>query len=85
MIAKSWRNKMISILVVEDEDEDEIEGFNLGCDDYICKPFNMKELVLRVKAVLKRTNSIKKENNFNHFVNFSDALTININTREVKA
>lgn len=66
------------------EDEDKIEGFNLGCDDYICKPFNMKELVLRVKAVLKRTEIIQKENNANKFINFSNELKINIDTREVK-
>jgi len=32
------------------------EGFNRGCDDYLTKPFNMKELILRIKAVLRRTS-----------------------------
>jgi two-component system OmpR family response regulator len=41
--------------------EDVIRGFNLGADDYITKPFDSEELLLRVKAVLKRTeNSIQK-------------------------
>ena len=47
------------MLTAKIEDEDKIDGFNLGCDDYIIKPFNISELVLRVKAVLKRCN-IKK-------------------------
>lgn len=74
----------IIMVTAKIEDEDKIEGFNLGCDDYICKPFNMKELVLRVKAVLKRTEIIQKENNANKFINFSNELKINIDTREVK-
>lgn len=35
--------------------EDKIEGFKIGCDDYITKPFSVEELILRIKAVLKRT------------------------------
>jgi two-component system, OmpR family, response regulator VicR len=35
--------------------EDRIEGFNIGCDDYITKPFSMEELILRVHAVLRRS------------------------------
>ncbi len=45
----------IVMLTAKIEDEDRIEGFNLGCDDYLCKPFNVKELVLRVKAILKKS------------------------------
>jgi DNA-binding response OmpR family regulator len=35
--------------------EDKIEGFQAGCDDYLAKPFSMEELVMRIKAVLRRT------------------------------
>ncbi len=35
--------------------EDKIEGFKIGCDDYITKPFSVEELILRVQAVLKRS------------------------------
>lgn len=48
----------IMMLTAKIEDEDRIEGFQLGCDDYICKPFNIMELLLRVKAILKRTSKI---------------------------
>ncbi|MBU0983481.1 MAG: response regulator transcription factor [candidate division Zixibacteria bacterium] len=34
--------------------EDRIQGFKIGCDDYITKPFSMEELMLRIRAVLKR-------------------------------
>lgn len=37
--------------------EDKIEGFELGADDYVTKPFSMEELVLRIQAVLKRTTA----------------------------
>lgn len=70
----------IIMVTAKIEDEYGIEGFNMGCDDYICKPFNMKELILRVKAILKRTNRDKDKNDF---INLSDILTINTKTREV--
>jgi two-component system response regulator VicR len=37
--------------------EDKIEGFHLGCDDYITKPFSVEELLLRIQAVLRRSGS----------------------------
>jgi DNA-binding response OmpR family regulator len=40
------------------EESDRILGFEIGADDYITKPFSPKELVLRVQAVLRRTNQI---------------------------
>lgn len=47
----------IIMLTAKIEDEDRIEGFGLGCDDYVCKPFNVMELLCRIKAILKRTKS----------------------------
>lgn len=37
--------------------QDRIAGFNVGADDYLCKPFNVDELILRVRAILRRTQS----------------------------
>ena len=45
-------------LTAKNSSEDIIEGFESGCDDYITKPFNMKELIARIKALLKRTNNL---------------------------
>lgn len=48
-------------------DEDKIEAYDSGADDYLCKPFSSVELVLRVKAVLKRTKTeYKNEIEFLH-------------------
>jgi len=45
----------------KDQDEDIEEGFICGGDDYLKKPFNIKELLYRVKAILRRTCAIKHE------------------------
>jgi two-component system alkaline phosphatase synthesis response regulator PhoP len=45
----------IIMLTARDDDVDKIVGLELGADDYITKPFNPRELVARVKAVLRRT------------------------------
>lgn len=45
----------IIFLTARDTENDTVTGFNLGADDYIAKPFSIRELLLRVKAVLRRT------------------------------
>ncbi len=45
----------IIMLTARDEDVDKIVGLELGADDYLTKPFNPRELVARVKAILRRT------------------------------
>lgn len=47
----------IIFLTAKDTEEDMLEGFQLGADDYIAKPFSIKEVLARVKAVLGRTSS----------------------------
>ena len=42
------------------------EGFDAGGDDYMCKPFSPKELTLRVKALLKRSGVLQKQNRLKH-------------------
>jgi two-component system, OmpR family, response regulator RpaA len=44
----------ILFLTAKIKDEDKIAGFNAGADDYLCKPFNVDELVLRIQAILRR-------------------------------
>jgi two-component system, OmpR family, response regulator RpaA len=44
----------VLFLTAKSKDEDKIEGFRAGADDYLPKPFNMEELQLRVKAILRR-------------------------------
>ena len=49
----------IIMLTARDEDIDKILGLELGADDYLTKPFNPRELVARVKAILRRSESRK--------------------------
>ena len=49
----------IIMLTAKSEIEDKLNGLEHGADDYITKPFSMRELVARIKAVLKRTNNIE--------------------------
>ncbi|MEA3553149.1 MAG: response regulator transcription factor [Campylobacterota bacterium] len=53
---KGYLNPVI-YLTAKDKDEDILEGFNRGGDDYITKPFNLNVLKARVKAVIKRTSN----------------------------
>ena len=49
----------IIMLTAKSEIDDKLNGLEHGADDYITKPFSMRELVARIKAVLKRTNNIE--------------------------
>jgi len=49
----------IIMLTARVDDSDRIIGLELGADDYITKPFNPREVVARVRAVLRRTNAVK--------------------------
>lgn len=49
----------IIMLTAKSEIEDKLNGLEHGADDYITKPFAMRELMARIKAVLKRTNNIQ--------------------------
>ena len=51
----------VLFLTAKAKDEDKIEGFRAGGDDYLVKPFNMQELELRVKAILRRAGPEKAE------------------------
>jgi DNA-binding response OmpR family regulator len=51
----------IVFLTARGMSEDRIKGFKLGADDYITKPFSSEELILRIKAILKRNPNFKEE------------------------
>ena len=51
----SDREQPIIMLTAKTSDEDIIQGLSLGADDYVAKPFSVAQLVLRVKAVLRRS------------------------------
>lgn len=51
----------IIFLTARDTENDTVTGFNLGADDYISKPFSLREVMVRVRAVLRRTTTENEE------------------------
>lgn len=47
----------IILLTAKGEEANRVQGFELGADDYIVKPFSPREVVLRVKAILRRSSA----------------------------
>lgn len=58
---KSTTNIPIIFITAKDTENDTMTGFNLGADDYISKPFSLREVIARVKAVLRRTATDKPD------------------------
>ncbi len=80
---KKEKDVPIIIITAKGEEDDRLLGFKKGADDYITKPFSFKELVLRVKAILKRygeTEFIK----FKDLEIYPEKLKIFKNKEEVK-
>ncbi len=74
-------NVPIIMLTAKSETFDKVLGLELGADDYLTKPFEAKELVARVKAVLRRTET--KEGEQKKVITFEN-LSINIDNYELK-
>lgn len=75
------RKTAIIMLTAKGEEFDKILGLELGADDYITKPFSIRELLARVKAVLRRSANVKAEE-INVFE--SGHLNVNFERHEVK-
>ena len=56
------KNYPIIMLTARGEDRDKIEGLSLGADDYVTKPYNAEELILRIKNLLTRSKFYKENN-----------------------
>ncbi|MCB0507426.1 MAG: response regulator transcription factor [Chitinophagales bacterium] len=71
----------IIFLTAREMQEDKIRGFKLGADDYITKPFNFDELVMRMEAILKRTKSVipeQKEFKIGKYILKTDELKLHL-------
>ena len=77
---KSKSSMPVIILTAKDDEVDKVVGFELGADDYVTKPFSVRELILRVKAVLKR--GVSKSDNVEVQRQFGE-LKIDIDSHEV--
>lgn len=57
---ETYRNISVLMLTAKSEEVDRIVGFELGADDYVVKPFSPRELILRIKSVLRRNLETKE-------------------------
>ena len=79
---KDIKNVPVLMLSARSDEYDKLLGFDLGIDDYVTKPFSPKELMARIKAILKRNN----EEVFNYkdlVINFQSHV-VKINNKEIK-
>ena len=74
----------IIMLTAKGETFDKVLGLELGADDYVTKPFDSKEVMARIKAVLRRANSEGESNNSEKKIVKYDKLEINIENYELK-
>lgn len=63
LLKKDKKTAQVPIIFItaKDTENDTVTGFNLGADDYISKPFSLREVIARVKAVLRRTQQGEQE------------------------
>lgn len=69
----------VLILTAKDSIHDKILGFRSGADDYLVKPFQREELLLRIEAIVRRSNGLYEENR----IYFKD-LELNLSNRQAK-
>jgi len=87
-IRKADINTPIIFLTAKDTKNDMLTGFSVGGDDYISKPFSIKEIIARVKAILKRNDKVSVGNDhklsYNNFVIDFDLKELYINDTKVE-
>ena len=83
MLKKEKKTAGIPIIFItaKDTENDTLTGFNLGVDDYISKPFSLREVVARVKAVLRRTQPDTAEQATEQLV--YKTLVVDVNKKKV--
>ena len=75
-LRKMGNQTPIIFLTAKDTENDLLTGFSLGGDDYISKPFSIKEVIVRIKSVLRRTKTEKQKNEL-----IFDTLIINLDAK----
>jgi two-component system KDP operon response regulator KdpE len=78
---REFSNVPVIMLTAKGEESDKVRGLELGADDYVTKPFGARELVSRVKAVLRRAQSLLEPGEA--VVKIDDRLSVDFNRREV--
>lgn len=78
-LKKAYEDYPIIMLTALGTTDDKVEGFDAGADDYMVKPFEMRELIARIHALLKRSSVSPSA----HILHFAD-LELNLQTKIVK-
>jgi DNA-binding response OmpR family regulator len=78
-VRKKGNNVPIILLTAKGEEIDKVLGLELGADDYITKPFGLRELLARIKAVLRRGEEKAQERAKNSFINIG-RISVNFNS-----
>ncbi len=78
---REFSNIPIIMLTAKGDDMDKILGLDYGADDYITKPFNILEVKARIKAIMRRNSSVKRDTNVSEIV--SGDITLNTYSRRV--
>ncbi len=85
-ICKEIRKKEIYspvlILTSKSEEFDKVLGLEIGADDYLTKPFGVREFIARVKAIFRRVQAIQKETDNNSDINIGE-ISIEVSKRKV--
>jgi two-component system KDP operon response regulator KdpE len=86
---RKWNQMPIIVLSARGDEQQKVEALDLGADDYLTKPFGMSELLARIRAALRRTGQLAKEETFKDFtldgfsINFEQHL-VTVDGQEVK-
>ena len=83
---RKTKDTPVIMITAKVREEDRLEGYALGCDDYVCKPFLMSELYAKIGAILRRAkgkNDGENQDMDGECLLSSGPLTVNQRTREV--
>lgn len=81
---REFSNIPVILLTAKSEDTDKILGLNVGADDYITKPFSMRELLARVKANIRRTTMLSAPAAEDNAMSAGGGITINTDSFQVR-
>jgi two-component system response regulator ResD len=89
---RSWSQTPILMLTARGDEDDRIQGLELGADDYLVKPFSPRELVSRVRAILRRVNGqesspsarAESQSAQDHLVLRFPGLSVDISSRRIE-
>jgi len=81
-LVREVSNIPVIMLTAKGEEDDRVKGLELGTDDYVTKPFSPRELISRVKAVLRRVESTDSDSK--ESIQVDDRLNIDFDRREIR-